>query len=362
MTHVRINDLTKRYDGAELPAVANLSLDIPSGELIALLGPSGCGKTTILKMIAGLIRPTGGDVAFDGGSVLNTPPERRGAVMVFQNHLLFTYMSVGQNVGFGLKMAGIAANIIDHKVKEMLALVRLPDISDRKPRQLSGGQQQRVALARALITQPRVLLLDEPLSNLDAHLRDEMRELILSVQRALGITTIFVTHDQEEAVLLADRIAMIFEGRLHQFASPDVFYRHPASERIARFLGGVNFLPGKRAGDTVHTDVGSFRFAAGSDGKSAPGQGLLTIRPEQIVLDGPPAENTVQGRVISRIFVGTYTRYRLALGDHQFEAVRSADIAGDFEEGQEIPVTLPADRVWMVSSDTPAKTQAGTAA
>ncbi|MEM7442119.1 MAG: ABC transporter ATP-binding protein, partial [Pseudomonadota bacterium] len=277
--------------------------------------------------------------------------EKRGAVMVFQNYLLFPYMSVGQNVGFGLKMAGVDAKTIDQKVKEMLALVRLPDISDRRPKQLSGGQQQRVALARALITQPRVLLLDEPLSNLDAHLRDEMRELILSVQRDLGITTIFVTHDQEEAVLLADRIAMIFDGRLQQFASPDVFYRHPASERIARFLGGVNFLPGKRQGDTVDTDIGNFRFAADGGGEQPPEQGLLTIRPEQIVLGGSPTENTVHGKVVSRIFVGTYTRYRLALGDHRIEAVRSADVAGDFSEGDEIPVAFPADRVWMVAPD-----------
>lgn len=351
MTHVRINNLTKAYSGVDVPAVADMDLDIPSGRLIALLGPSGCGKTTTLKMIAGLIRPTAGDITFDGDSIVRIPPEKRGAVMVFQNYLLFPYMSVGQNVGFGLKMAGVDPKTIDQRVKEMLNLVRLPDISDRRPKQLSGGQQQRVALARALITKPRVLLLDEPLSNLDAHLRDEMRELILSVQRDLGITTIFVTHDQEEAVLLADRIAMIFDGRLQQFASPDVFYRHPASERIARFLGGVNFLPGKRQGDTVETDVGSFRFAPGGEDERPPEDGLLTIRPEQIVLGQPTAENTVQGKVVSRIFVGTYTRYRLALGSHQIEAVRSADVAGDFAEGQDVPIGFPADRVWMVRPD-----------
>jgi ABC-type Fe3+/spermidine/putrescine transport system ATPase subunit len=351
MTHVQINDLTKRYAGVEPPAVADMNLDIPSGRLIALLGPSGCGKTTTLKMIAGLITPTKGDVTFDGNSILRIPPEKRGAVMVFQNYLLFPYMSVGQNVGFGLKMAGVDAKEIDRKVKEMLHLVRLPDISDRRPKQLSGGQQQRVALARALITQPKVLLLDEPLSNLDAHLRDEMRELILSVQRDLGITTIFVTHDQEEAVLLADRIAMIFDGRLQQFASPDVFYRRPASERIARFLGGINFLPGMRRGETVETEIGTFGMAAANGDDAPPDTGLLTIRPEQIVLGGPDGANTVRGRVVSRIFVGTYMRYRIALGDHQIEAVRSADVAGDFNDGDDITVSFPADRIWIVPPD-----------
>lgn len=354
MTHVRITDLTKRYAGVEPPAVADMNLDIPTGRLIALLGPSGCGKTTTLKMIAGLIKPTEGDVSFDGNSILRIPPEKRGAVMVFQNYLLFPYMTVGQNVGFGLKMAGVDAKIIDQKVKEMLHLVRLPDISDRRPKQLSGGQQQRVALARALITQPKVLLLDEPLSNLDAHLRDEMRELILSVQRDLGITTIFVTHDQEEAVLLADRIAMIFDGRLQQFASPAVFYRRPASERIARFLGGINFLPGTRSGNTIQTDIGAFGFTPGEADDMPPEHGLLTIRPEQIVLGGPQGENTVQGTVVSRIFVGTYMRYRIALGGHQIEAVRSADVAGDFNDGEDVTVAFPADRIWMVPPDAAA--------
>ncbi len=352
MTDVRLTDLTKRYPGVAQAAVNNLTLDIPSGKLVALLGPSGCGKTTTLKLIAGLIQPTDGNIAFDGVSILRVPTEKRGAVMVFQNYLLFPYMSVGQNVGFGLKMAGVDQNTIHGRVREMLALVRLPDISDRRPQQLSGGQQQRVALARALITEPRVLLLDEPLSNLDAHLRDEMRELILSVQRDMGITTIFVTHDQEEAVLLADQIAMIFDGELQQFATPEVFYRRPASEGVARFLGGVNFVAGRREGDKIETDIGDFRFAAAETGRAAEGNVLLTIRPEQIVLGQSNANNTVIGRVTSRIFVGTYTRYRIAVADHKIEAVRSADVSGDFAEGDEVPVVFPPDRIWTVPGDT----------
>jgi len=227
MTQVNLLQLGKAYSGSDTYAVYDLTLDIASGRITALLGPSGCGKTTTLKMIAGLLPPTQGDITFDGQSVLGIPAERRGAVMVFQNYLLFPYMSVGENVGFGLKMRGVDQQTIRRKAAEMLDLVKLPGFEDRRPKQLSGGQQQRVALARALIVEPKVLLLDEPLSNLDAHLRDEMRELILSIQRQLGITTIFVTHDQEEAVVLADRIALIFDGRLHQFRPPERLLRTP---------------------------------------------------------------------------------------------------------------------------------------
>ena len=190
MTRVELDELSRRYPGVSRPAVDRLSLDIAPGSMTALLGPSGCGKTTTLRMIAGLIAPTKGDIRFDGSSVLGVPAERRSAVMVFQDHILFPYMNVEQNVGFGLRMRGVDKGTIQRRVAEMLELVRLPDIGKRRPGQLSGGQQQRVALARALITEPRVLLLDEPLSNLDAYLRDEMRSLVLGVQRQLKVTTV----------------------------------------------------------------------------------------------------------------------------------------------------------------------------
>ncbi|MEO1444181.1 MAG: ABC transporter ATP-binding protein, partial [Chloroflexota bacterium] len=210
MTQVTLHSLTKTYN--DVPVVNQLNLEIETGKLTALLGPSGSGKTTTMKMIAGLLRPNGGDIQFNGQSILKIPPEKRGAVMVFQNYLLFPYMSVGDNIGFGLKMRGESKDVIQKRVAEMLELVQLPGIEERRPKQLSGGQQQRVALARALIVQPNVLLLDEPLSNLDAHLRDEMRDLIMGIQQDMSITTVFVTHDQEEAVVLADRIALLFEG------------------------------------------------------------------------------------------------------------------------------------------------------
>ena len=348
MTHVVLDNLTKVYPGADQPAVDNFSLDIPTGKLIAFLGPSGCGKTTTLKMLAGLIQPSSGQITFDSQSVIAVPAEKRGAVMVFQNYLLFPYMSIGDNVGFGLKMRGVNKNIIQQKVQDMLELVRLPDISRRRPNQLSGGQQQRVALARALITEPRVLLLDEPLSNLDAHLRDEMRELIVNIQRELNVTTVFVTHDQEEAVLLADQIALIFEGVLQQYASPAEFYQRPISERAARFFGGVNFVPGTHRDGVVKTGLGEFVFAPAHKENAPTDDVILTIRPEQVQITDAHDHNTIKGRVRSRIYVGTYTRYKITFDDTELEVIRSADIPGEINEDDEVSIYLPPDRLWVV--------------
>ncbi len=351
MTHVQLEHLSKVYPRAAIPAVNDVSIDIPPGQLVALLGPSGCGKTTTLKMIAGLIRPTAGRITFDGEDVLNVPTEKRGAVMVFQNYLLFPYMTVGENVGFGLKMRGTDKKLIQKRVQEMLELVQLPDITNRRPKQLSGGQQQRVSLARSLIVEPRVLLLDEPLSNLDAHLRDEMRELILKIQRELGVTTIFVTHDQEEAVLLADKIALIFEGELQQYASAVEFYQRPISARVSRFFGNLNFVPGTRTHDQLTTPFGNLRFEAEQASNAPQGAVLLTVRPEQIRLCETHDHNTFTGRVYERIYMGTYTRYKLMLGDNELEAIRSADLPGELNAGDEISVYIPPDRIWVVANE-----------
>ena len=260
MSKLNIKNLIKSFPSMDRPAVNNVNLDIESGELVAFLGPSGCGKTTILKMITGLFQPDSGDIILDEQSLLKIPTEKRGVVMVFQNYLLFPYMNVNENVGFALKMKGVDKNIIDQKVKEMLELVKLPDIGLRKPKQLSGGQQQRVALARALISNPRILLLDEPLSNLDAHLRDEMRDLIVTIQQKLKVTTIFVTHDQEEAVLLADKIALIFDGELQNFTSPKNYYEKPKNIKAAKFFGGVNFINAKKHNDNLSTNIGTVHY------------------------------------------------------------------------------------------------------
>ena len=343
MTHVSLTDLSKSFPGTAKPALDRLSLDIPSGALTALLGPSGCGKTTTMKMIAGLLKPTSGDVTFDGRSILRDKPEHRGVVMVFQNYLLFPYMSVADNVGFGLKMRGVPGPEIEARVAGMLALVKLPDLGRRRPSELSGGQQQRVALARALIVRPKVLLLDEPLSNLDAHLRYEMRDLIRGVQRELGITTIFVTHDQEEAVVLADRIALILEGRLRQYAPADVFYKCPADEAVARFFGGQNFVPGRSEAGVFTSALGRLALPEGA----RPGPGKLTFRPENVKI-GAGGENAISATLVERIYLGTQTRLRLQVGDTAIEAIANPDAVEGLVAGQTVPITLPRNSLWVL--------------
>jgi ABC-type Fe3+/spermidine/putrescine transport system ATPase subunit len=339
VTHVALTQLTKTY-GA-FTAVHQLSLNIPSGQITALLGPSGCGKTTTLKMLAGLIEPTSGEIAFDGNSVLNVPAERRGAVMVFQNHLLFPYLSVAENVAFGLKMRGVDEKATAHQVSELLAHVQLAGFEKRKPHELSGGQQQRVALARALITQPRVLLLDEPLSNLDAHLRDEMRELILRLQRERGITTVVVTHDQQEAVILADAIALLFHGELQQFAEPRAFYERPVNERVARFFGGSNFLHGTKTGLAIATPHGIFHAPV----SPLTGPVTFTVRPEAIQLVSEShLENVVRVQVVESVYVGTHTRLKCQAGDLQLEVVTHE---AAMQVGENVTLYLPPEKLWV---------------
>jgi ABC-type Fe3+/spermidine/putrescine transport system ATPase subunit len=347
MTRVLLSGLTKQYPGAMAPVPNRLTLDVPPGELTALLGPSGCGKTTVLKLIAGLLTPTSGDISFDGRSILRDKPEARGVVMVFQNHLLFPYMSVAENVGFGLRMRKLPKDQIATRVAEMLALVKLPDLGSRRPADLSGGQQQRVALARALIVQPKVLLLDEPLSNLDAHLRIEMRDLIRDIQKKLGITTIFVTHDQEEAVVLADRVALILDGRLRQYDVPDAFYRRPADRDVAVFFGGRNLLPGMSSDGTFDSALGPLTIP--QDARQGPG--LLTFRPEAVRI-GAFGVNTVQAVVADRVYLGTQTRLQLTVGSATIEAVLAPDLVEGINPGDAITINLPPASLWVMA-DTP---------
>ena len=347
MTHVSIRDLTKVYRGATEPSLDRLSLEIDSGELTALLGPSGCGKTTTMKMIAGLLEPTAGDVLFDGNSILEQKPEHRGVVMVFQNYLLFPYMSVADNVGFGLKMRKVPKTEIDRRVADMLALVKLPDLGQRRPSELSGGQQQRVALARALIVEPDVLLLDEPLSNLDAHLRFEMRDLIRSLQREVGITTIFVTHDQEEAVVLADKVALILDGRLKQYDRAETFYRRPVDEATARFFGGQNFVPGQGADRRFACEIGTFDLP--SDAPEGPGK--LTVRPENVQVGSSASEeNRFEAMVSDLIYLGTQTRLKLEARGQVLQALVNPNAVAGLAVGQTVPVSLPVSAIWVLQS------------
>lgn len=233
MTSISLRSATKAFDAARIDA----SFDVPTARRLALLGPSGCGKTTVLRMIAGLTELDSGDVLFDGETVTNTPPERRGAAMVFQDHALFPFRTVAENVAYGLKLKGVAADQRNARVAEALNLVQLSGFEGRWPSELSGGQRQRVALARAIVVDPRVLLLDEPLSSLDPELRAEVRQIIDDVQRARSITTIIVTHDRNEARELGDDIAVMLDGKVAQLAPPDQLFNAPANEQVARFLG-----------------------------------------------------------------------------------------------------------------------------
>lgn len=344
MTHVSISNLTKYYDGSKVPAVSDLNLEIETGKLTALLGPSGCGKTTTMKMIAGLLHPTSGEISFDGRSILSIAPEKRGAVMVFQNYLLFPYMDVGDNIGFGLKMRGVDKSEIKKRVAAILELVQLPGVEKRMPKQLSGGQQQRIALARALIVEPNVLLLDEPLSNLDAHLRDEMRELIRGVQQELGITMIFVTHDQEEAVVLADDIALMFLGVLQQYDEPYAFFEKPSSVEVARFFGGLNFISGDYQDGIMTTPIGSFEAPHGT---AQNGKAVLSIRPEAITV-GEADNNCVIGRIRSRVYVGRYARFQIMLGDTMIEVVTEPGQVRNYQDGDEMTLCFDKSAIWVL--------------
>jgi ABC-type Fe3+/spermidine/putrescine transport system ATPase subunit len=277
MTDLLLDRLTVNYGATR--ALSDFTLAIGEAELVALLGPSGCGKTTVLKVVAGLLAPASGDVRFDGVSVLPVPAERRGATMVFQKPLLFPHMTVAENVGFGLRMRRLKKDEIAHRVAQALRLVRLEGYERRKPHELSGGQEQRVTLARALITEPRVLLLDEPFSALDENLRGEMRMLVRELQQRLRITTIFVTHDRREATVVADRIALLLDGRIEQSGGPRNLLLDPHSARAARFFGWT-VLPGDCDGQTVSASAGDLRLPHTGEA----GQCHVAFRPESVRL------------------------------------------------------------------------------
>jgi len=322
MAEISLRGLTKRFGNAA--AVHDLTLTLASGELVALLGPSGCGKTTTLRMIAGFETPTQGRVLLGDRDVTEAPPEKRSCGMVFQNYALFPHLTVHQNVAFGLEMQGVRRDEIDRRVLEILEKVGLGGLDKRYPRQLSGGQQQRTALARALVINPSVLLLDEPLANLDAKLREEMRFFIRSLVREFHITTLYVTHDQAEALVLADRVAVLIDGVLQQFDTPEAVYRRPRTVRVAAFIGLTNLIPGRvtaRSGDrlVLETNIGPLRACGPADLRDGM-EAMLSIRPENLELGGrdlaAPRDgvNRLRGVVRERTYLGSLYDYRVDVG------------------------------------------------
>jgi spermidine/putrescine ABC transporter ATP-binding subunit len=307
--------LEKRFDG--VGAVRGISLEIASGEFLTLLGPSGSGKTTTLMMIAGFETPTEGDIAIDGRSVIGTPPHRRNIGMVFQNYALFPHLTVAENIAFPLKQRKINRTERARLVDATLAMVQLPGYGARYPRQLSGGQQQRVALARAMVYQPRLLLMDEPLGALDKQLRESLQLEMRRLHAELGITFVYVTHDQEEALIMSDRIAVVHEGRIAQCGAPEELYDRPANRFVASFIGESNFLTGVvrgAAGGVVAVECGGALVCAASEGGPAVGSVVtLSTRPERMrFADGTaPAqqENRLRATVTEVIFAGERCRY-----------------------------------------------------
>ena len=313
MASVALRSLSKRF--GEHLAVRDFSLEIAEGEFLVLLGPSGCGKTTTLRMIAGFVEPSAGRILFGSHDVTELPPYRRNTGLVFQGYALFPHLTVFENVAFGLRMRKLERAEIERRATEALRLVRLETLGERMPRQLSGGQQQRVALARALAIEPEVLLLDEPLSNLDAKLREEVRVEIRQLQRRLGLTTVMVTHDQEEALSVADRLVVMENGAIQQIGTQRELYNSPRNQFVANFIGRTNFLSGAASGPA------RFRTASGLEialAGPAAGERLLAIRPERIRLG---AANGVANRFPATVeyvsYLGATTEYvvRLASGD-----------------------------------------------
>jgi putative spermidine/putrescine transport system ATP-binding protein len=311
MARLTLDHLVKRYGKTtEVAAVQELSLEVDDGEFVCLLGPSGCGKTTTLRMIGGFLQPDSGDVRIDGVSILSQPPERRPTAMVFQRYALWPHMSVFDNVAFGLQVRHRPRDEIRQRVEATLELVGLPGLARRYPGQLSGGQQQRVALARALVLEPRILLLDEPLSNLDAQLRVYMRTELTAIQRRVGITTVFVTHDQEEAMSIADRIAVMNVGVLEQMDGPEEIYARPATLFVATFIGTMNRLDAHLDAEGL-LRAGPFRVTP-PDGLSSASDSPLTagVRPEDVILES--GGDGSAARIDQVVDLGHYRRVTLS--------------------------------------------------
>ena len=354
MSTVVVTDAVKRYDA--VAALDGVTITFRDGEFFGLLGPSGSGKTTLLRAIAGFVTLDRGQVLIDGQDVGGVAVHARNIGMMFQNYALFPHMSVAENVSFGLEVRGRPREEVARRVKEALAMVRLGGLEQRKPKQLSGGQQQRVALARALVTRPKVLLLDEPLGALDKHLRQEMQVELRRIQRQVGITTIFVTHDQEEALTLSDRIAIFDSGRIIQEGAPMAVYERPVTKFAAGFLGEANFLQGRvtamEAGDIarIALDIGgevSCRLTNGQVGQTV----LLALRPEKITLaaGGQAGLNALRGKVLDVVFSGNSTTYRIVVGEQVMILFKQNLAQGTVAPGTEVVLSWSPDHLVQVT-------------
>jgi len=348
MAFLDINHASKTF--ADAPAVHDFDLHIEKGELVSFLGPSGCGKTTTLRMVAGFEVPTTGRIVLNGHDITNKAPSQRDVGMVFQAYALFPNMTVGDNIGFGLKIAKKPKEEIAARVKEMLALIKMPELGDRYPYQLSGGQQQRVALARALAISPQVLLLDEPLSALDAKIRVELRYEIRRIQQATRITTIYVTHDQEEALTLSDRVVVMSAGKIEQIGTPFDIYNYPATTFVASFVGTLNQLRCKvmEAGSGKLALDGQ-PFKTSSPVKAGATEALVMLRPEELHMGAREGDNNLTGKVESVAFLGSVVRIHLKLGDSvvTLDALNERKLVLP-KVGENLTVSFPPHGCWVM--------------
>lgn len=354
---ISLKGIRKEYPGGVV-ALESVNLDIRAGEFFTLLGPSGCGKTTLLRMLAGLDEPSAGTLSIGGVDVTDTPPHKRSVNTVFQSYALFPHLSVRDNIAFGLKMRGMARAEREQKVVEIAEFIKLGSLVDRRVDQLSGGQRQRIALARALICEPDVLLLDEPLSALDAGLRSQLQVELLRTQKRLGMTFVFVTHDQEEAMVMSDRIAVLNDGIIQQLGTPQEVYERPANLFVARFMGHDNlFAITAREGMTVTTPIGALETEDKHEGRVA------LIRPETLELTSPGAPsvepgkqlNTLICRVVERFYRGSNVEYRLShsSGEQHSELIAEISNTGErlFRVGDEVKVEIYPEDVIMLADE-----------
>ncbi|MCW5720533.1 MAG: ABC transporter ATP-binding protein [Devosia sp.] len=345
MAEVRLQTIRKSFN--KTAVLHGISLDIRSGEFISLLGASGCGKTTLLRIVAGLEGVTEGRVEIDGRDVTSLAPEKRDIAMMFQSYALLPHLSVAENVRFPLRMRGIGNRDEQaEKVRAALETVQLGHLAERKPRQLSGGQQQRVALARAIVSNPKVLLLDEPLSNLDARLREDMQVELIEIHRRLALTTIFVTHDQEEALSLSDRIVLLNAGRIEQQGTPDEIYNQPATSFASNFIGSANLVPAEIVDGPQGpvARLGDGQELALATGETARGTATLAIRQEDLSLTtsgaGPAA------KIRTRVFLGARNRYVMTLAGETLRALTPNDVV--LADGAEVRLTVEPARIRVI--------------
>lgn len=351
---IRLIGVNKQF--GENHIVKDLDIDVYKGEFLTLLGPSGCGKTTTLRMIAGFEQPTSGEILLEGQNVANQPPNKRDVNTVFQNYALFPHMNVRDNIGYGLRMKGTSKEEINRRVQDALRIVQMESFATRKPRELSGGQQQRVAVARAIVNNPTVLLLDEPLGALDLKLRKQMQFELKHLQQKLGITFIYVTHDQEEALTMSDRIAVMNNGRIEQIDTPNQIYNHPTTKFVADFIGETNLLAGKLVATTEHTQevviegvqfIFPRQFTA-----NAQDDVFVSIRPEQISIrkrqeDG---EKCLVGRVTERVFIGSVYKTIVTLPTGlEVAVVQSASTEEFISQGEEVFLSWEQHRAVVLS-------------